>query len=73
MNDTELDEMLDQWEAPPVPASLREKRAGGICRGQETRSCLPRRRSVGEQLSCLAHERRCLPRPSPEWALSCCW
>ncbi len=29
MNDTELDEMLDQWQAPPVPASLRENvRAG---------------------------------------------
>jgi len=25
MNDTELDELLDQWAAPPVPASLREK------------------------------------------------
>ena len=25
MNDTELDEMLDQWAAPPAPASLREK------------------------------------------------
>ena len=29
MNDTELDELLDQWAAPPAPASLREKvRAG---------------------------------------------
>jgi hypothetical protein len=29
MNDTELDEMLNKWEAPPAPASLRAKvRAG---------------------------------------------
>ena len=29
MNDTELDEMLNKWEAPPVPASLRANvRAG---------------------------------------------
>ena len=29
MNDTELDEMLDQWSVPPAPASLRERvRAG---------------------------------------------
>jgi hypothetical protein len=29
VNDTELDEMLDKWQAPPVPASLRENvRAG---------------------------------------------
>lgn len=29
MNDTELDEMLEQWEAPPAPVALREKvRAG---------------------------------------------
>jgi hypothetical protein len=30
MNDTELDEMLDQWAAPPAPASLREKARAGF-------------------------------------------
>jgi hypothetical protein len=31
VNDTELDEMLDQWKVPPVPASLRENvRAGFV-------------------------------------------
>ena len=39
MNDTELDEMLDQWAAPPAPASLREKVRAGFGAGH--RSCLP--------------------------------
>jgi hypothetical protein len=30
MNDTELDEMLDKWEAPPAPASLRTKVQAGF-------------------------------------------
>jgi len=30
MNDTELDDMLNQWDAPPVPASLREKVRAGL-------------------------------------------
>jgi hypothetical protein len=34
MNDKELDEMLDQWEAPPAPASLREKVRAGLEAGR---------------------------------------
>lgn len=35
MNDTELDEILDKWSAPPVPASLRKRvRAGFAPRPQ---------------------------------------
>jgi len=35
MNDTELDELLDTWSAPPVPPSLRDRvRAGFIARPQ---------------------------------------
>ncbi len=39
MNDTELDEILNQWAAPPVPASLRSRvRAGFVSQTkQETR------------------------------------
>ncbi len=30
MNDTELDEILDRWSAPPAPASLRERVSAGF-------------------------------------------
>ncbi len=33
MNDTELDEMLNQWDAPPAPATLREKVRAGLAVG----------------------------------------
>jgi hypothetical protein len=35
MNDTELDELLDAWTAPPAPASLRENVQGGFAAGHE--------------------------------------
>ncbi len=35
MNDTELDELLDQWSAPPAPASLRENVRAGFAAGLE--------------------------------------
>jgi hypothetical protein len=34
MNDTELDEMLDSWKSPAVPASLREGVRDGIAAGR---------------------------------------
>jgi hypothetical protein len=33
MNDTELDDMLNQWDAPPVPASFRDKVRAGLAAG----------------------------------------
>jgi hypothetical protein len=42
MNDTELDEMLNQWDAPAAPASLREKvRASGPERSVKRRFAWP--------------------------------
>lgn len=37
MNDTELDDMLNQWDAPPVPASLRDKVLAGLAGREQTR------------------------------------
>ena len=34
MNDTELDEMLDQWSVPPPPASMRERVRAGFAAAQ---------------------------------------
>jgi hypothetical protein len=48
MNDTELDELLDMWTAPPAPASLRENVRAGFAVGAEhrirARAPRPRRR-----------------------------
>lgn len=38
MNDTELDELLDQWSAPPAPASLRESVRAGYAAGLENKT-----------------------------------
>jgi len=36
MNDSELDDMLNQWDAPPVPSSLREKVRAGLALGRKS-------------------------------------
>lgn len=38
MNDTELDEILDSWTAPPAPASLRERARGGFSAAMEQKT-----------------------------------
>jgi hypothetical protein len=38
MNDTELDEMLDRWSAPPAPATLRESVRAGFAAELEQRT-----------------------------------
>lgn len=38
MNDTELDELLDTWSAPPPPASLRENVRAGFALGVERKT-----------------------------------
>jgi hypothetical protein len=38
MNDTELDEILDSWTAPPVPASLRERARAGFSAAMEQKT-----------------------------------
>jgi hypothetical protein len=38
MNDTELDELLDTWSAPPAPASLRENVRAGFAAGPERKA-----------------------------------
>jgi hypothetical protein len=43
MNDTELDEILDSWTAPPAPASLRERARAGFAAGME-RAIIPAER-----------------------------
>ena len=43
MNDTELDEMLDKWQAPPVPASLRENVRAGFSATLEKKPLRDRR------------------------------
>ncbi len=45
MNDTELDDLLDTWTAPPPPASLRERVQAGFAADRvRTRACAPRPR-----------------------------
>ena len=43
MNDTELDEMLDTWQAPAVPASLRENVRAGFAANLQQRPLRDRR------------------------------
>jgi len=43
VNDTELDEMLDRWQAPPVPASLRENVRAGFVASLEQKPLRDRR------------------------------
>jgi len=38
MNDTELDELLDRWSAPPAPASLRASVRSGFAAGLERKA-----------------------------------
>jgi hypothetical protein len=38
MNDTELDEILDSWTAPPAPASLRERVRNGFSAAMEQKT-----------------------------------
>jgi hypothetical protein len=40
MNDTELDELLNTWSAPPPPASLRERVRAGFAAGLEREASL---------------------------------
>jgi hypothetical protein len=44
MNDTELDDMLNQWDAPPAPPSLREKVRAGLALGRG-------RKRIGERFA----------------------
>ena len=44
MNDIELDEMLDKWQSPPVPNSLRENVRAGFVATLEQRPLRDRRR-----------------------------
>jgi hypothetical protein len=43
MNDTELDELLNTWSAPPAPASLRENVRAGFAAGVERKTSAIRR------------------------------
>ena len=43
MNDMELDELLNNWKPPAIPASLRE----GVCRAIPVRTALPERTTWG--------------------------
>ena len=43
MNDIELDEMLDKWQAPPAPSSLRENVRAGFVASLEQRPVRDRR------------------------------
>jgi len=45
MNDNELDDMLNQWDAPPVRAALRKRVQAGLeAKGFEAKKIAPRRR-----------------------------
>ncbi len=57
MNDTELDKLLDQWTAPPAPASLRESVRAGFAAGRGIPARAPRaskRLLLAAMLSALA-------------------
>ena len=61
MNDTELDEMLDKWQAPPVPASLRENVRAGVAANLQQKPLRDRRRTLGHSVATGALARACLP------------
>jgi hypothetical protein len=57
MNDTELDDLLDTWTAPPPPASLRERVQAGFAAGRErtrVRAPRPRKRLFAAAILCAA-------------------
>jgi hypothetical protein len=58
MNDAELDEVLDQWRVPPVPASLRERVRTGLAASRSPAA--PHRVLVGRRSAFVPSARKTL-------------